>query len=206
MLAQDEYLRLTLHTGERTGDLMHMNDVEPLPSSMADEYPWFQAGDLVVSLRNLHTIAVLDAQDGHVKWLDSDHWTAQHDPDFIGDGWIRVFDNNSYDRTQDGSVLGGTRIVDIQPHTGQVRVAFPGAPDTGFYTAAGGKAQLLPCGHMLITEARPGRVLEVDSAGKIVWEWVQSPFEGDPSQVTEVLEGTRYDITVDTIQSWTGGE
>lgn len=32
-----------------TKDLAHMNDVEPLPSSMADEYLLFEAKDVLVS-------------------------------------------------------------------------------------------------------------------------------------------------------------
>ncbi|PSQ91210.1 MAG: hypothetical protein BRD30_03625, partial [Bacteroidetes bacterium QH_2_63_10] len=78
----------------RADDVTHLNDVEPLPSSMADEYPRFEAGDLVVSLRRLNFVFVVDPESGRVKWYVSDPLIQQHDPDFLGDGWIGIFDNN----------------------------------------------------------------------------------------------------------------
>lgn len=193
--------RLVWKTGQRSSDLLHLNDVEPLSSAMAPEYPLFEAGDLVVSMRWISAVAVLDGQDGHVKWFASDPFLWQHDPDFIGNGWIRVFDNNA-DATNDGRWLGGSRIVDIRPHTGERRVVLPTPASDRFYTMGGGKCQSLPNGNLLITEARAGRVFEVDPSGRTVWEWIQTPYEGDPSFVAEVLEGTRYNITPETVKSW----
>jgi hypothetical protein len=188
-----------------TGDVLHLNDVEPLPSGLADEYPLFAAGDIVVSMCFISTIAVLDPDDGHVKWLSSNEFHHQHDPDFIGDGWIRVFDNNT-EPSDRGDWLGGSRIVDIRPHTGEVRVVFPKEGSDAFYTPVCGKAQTLANGNILITESLTGRVFEVNAAGETVWEWIHTPWPGEPMLVSEVFEGTRYDIPLETIQSWTGQE
>lgn len=79
--------------GPRTRNITHMNDVEPLPSSMASEYPLFDAGDLLISLRNLHLVLVLDPECKIVKWHASEPFIQQHDPDYIGNGWVGVFDN-----------------------------------------------------------------------------------------------------------------
>jgi hypothetical protein len=65
-----------------------------------------------------------DPESLDVKWHASDPFIAQHDPDFIGDGWIAVFDNQD-DGTGRGSLLGGSRIVAVQPHTDSTKVLFP---------------------------------------------------------------------------------
>ncbi|MCS3753515.1 hypothetical protein GGP79_001460 [Salinibacter ruber] len=180
-------------------DPTHLNDVEPLPPSMADEYPLFEAGDLLVSLRNVHLVFVLDPETETVKWHASEPFIMQHDPDFIGDGWIGVFDNNR-DFTERGTVQGGTRIIGIQPHTDSTRKLFPTPQSESFHTKKGGKWQLLDNGNLLLTEHHAGRVMEVTPDGRTVWEWVHPPHEG--STVPAVQEGTRYDLSPDDLSDW----
>jgi hypothetical protein len=184
----------------KSGDVLHMNDVEPLPEALADAYPLFDAGDVAISLRFPHTVFVMSPETGRVKWVATDPFIQQHDPDFVGDGWIHVFDNNT-DGTHTGKWLGGSRIVAVRPHTGESRVIYPTGESEAFYTAGGGKMQTLPNGNILITEARAGRVFEVDAEGRTVWDWVQEPYE-DEDWVPEVLEGTRYLLTPEQIASW----
>lgn len=183
----------TLH-----GDVTHLNDVEPLPSSMAETYPLFEAGDLLVSLRYLNLVFVVDPASWEVKWYTTGPFIAQHDPDFIGGGWIGVFDNNrDFNR---GTVLGGSRIVAIRPHTGAVEVRFPTRRSTPFYTRLRGKWQQLPNGNMLLTETQAGRAVEVGSEGQTVWEWVHEPYK--ISQVPAVTKAHRYDLTSSEVASW----
>ena len=70
-----------------------------------------------------------------------------------------------------------------------------------FYALLGGKAQLLPDGHWLITEATAARVFEIDENGVTVWEWAHEP-HGPKGFVSEVLEGTRYDLDPETVRKW----
>lgn len=183
------------------GDLTHLNKVAPLRRSMASEYPLFEAGDLLVSLRELHLVFVFDPDTGRVKWSTSDSLIRQHDPEFIGDGWIGVFDNH-WDGTRRGTALGGSRIVAYQPYTDSMKVLFPGdvADDApGFYTQTSGAWQLLDDGNLLITESRAGRVFEVTPEGQTVWEWVNEYGKG---LVPEVYGGRRVKFTADQIASW----
>ncbi|PSQ60747.1 MAG: hypothetical protein BRD27_04025 [Bacteroidetes bacterium QH_10_64_19] len=185
-------------TGPPT-DILHINDVEPLPSDLADAYPLFDAGDLVVSVKRLHLVFVFDPDSMTVKWHAADPFVAQHDPDFIGDGWISVFDNQD-DGTGRGSVLGGSRIVAVQPHTDSTKVLFPTEHSEPFYTPSQGRLEMLDNGNMLLTETESGRVVEVGSAGHTVWEWIHGPY--DESRVPEVTQASRHDLSQEEVASW----
>lgn len=185
--------------GPRTKNLTHMNDVEPLPSSMADEYPLFDAGDLLISLRNLHLVFVLDPESRTIEWYASEPFIQQHDPDFMGKGWIGVFDNRD-DFMKRGKMLGGSRIIALQPHTDSTDVLFPTPQSDPFYTDVQGKWQMLKNGNMLLTESVPGRIVEVTPNGRTVWEWIHEPYGN--SKVPSVTKASRHDLTVDEVASW----
>lgn len=182
-----------------TDDPTHLNDIEPLPDSLADEYPGLEAGDLLVSLRNLDLIAILDPWSGQIKWHMTGNLIKQHDPDFIGDGWIGVFDNRD-DDTERGGVLGGSRILAIQPATDSTRVLFPTPRADPFYTRHRGKWQRLANGNLLLTEESAGRVVEVTSDGQTVWEWVVEPIGDD--LIPAVTEATRLDLSREAVSGW----
>jgi len=188
----------------RRGDLAHLNDIEPLPQAIAAQYPLFAAGDLVVSMCYLNAVFVYDPRTRAIKWLQSGPWVRQHDPDFLGDGWISIFDNR-WDESPGGQLLGGSRLIAVQPHTGARKVLYAGSTGgTGlrrpFFTALGGKGQLLANGHWLLTETTGGRILEVDPQGRIRWEWVQEHERS--GMICEVLEGTRYAIPRAQVLAW----
>ena len=56
-------------------------DVEELGPELADAFPQFAVGDLLVSMRSLNLIAVLDGSTHDVKWWQIGPWHRQHDPD-----------------------------------------------------------------------------------------------------------------------------
>lgn len=180
-------------------DVVHLNDIEPLPGDLADDYPLFEAGDLLVSLRNLHLVMVLDPASLVVKWHDSEHFVMQHDPDWMGDGWIGVFDNNK-DYTQRGSLAGGSRIVAVQPHTDSVRVLFPTESSEPLYTEHRGAWQLLENGDLLLTESSPGRAVEVAPDGRSLWEWVAAPY--DSTHVPSLGRAQRLDLAPEEVGAW----
>lgn len=177
---------------EPNKDIVHLNDVEPLSASMADEYPLFDAGDLLLSLRHPSLVLVFDPDSGTVKWHDAQPFLHQHDPDFTGEGWIGVFDNND-DFTKRGTMLGGSRIVSIQPHTDSTRLRFPTPHSDPFYTSVQGQWQELANGNLLLTESRAGRVVEVTADGRTAWEWIHEPFGS--SQVPVVTGASYEDLT-----------
>ena len=141
----------------------HINDVEPLPRDFASAFPDFSAGDLLISLRELNLVAVLDGSTAELRWWSHGPWHRQHDPDFLPDGTIAVLDNAMYS--------GHSRIVKINPRTRQLQVLLGRPGDTPFYTWIRGKQEHLPGGNILVAEAQAGRAFEVDSSGKLLWEY-----------------------------------
>ncbi|MFB6248522.1 MAG: arylsulfotransferase family protein [Salinibacter sp.] len=119
-------------------DPTHLNDVEPLGAARADAYPSFAAGDLLVSLRHPSLVFVFDPRSGRVKWHATRPFIHQHDPDFVGGGWIGVFDNNQ-DPTPRGTMLGGSRIVALRPATDSVAVWLPTPRPDPLHTATAGR-------------------------------------------------------------------
>ncbi len=191
-LYKSDYQHLLRGYRQTKGDLLHLNDIEMLGSDLADQFPMFDSGDLVVSLRNVSLVAVLN-QAGSIKWLAPGIFTRQHDPDFEEDGWISVFDNREL-------YLGGSKITKINPASGEIKTIYPTDHKQEFFTATAGKHQLLGNGNRLITEARAGRVFEVTPEGETVWEWIHQPF--DENDVSEIHEGTRYSIEEQDVAGW----
>lgn len=144
-------------------DPHHMNDVDPLPPALADRFPGFEPGDVVLSLRSINLVMVVDPDSLDVRWYRFGIGRRQHDPDWLPDGRLMVFDNNMN--------RGPSRIVAVDPHTYDVEVLVDGAA-YDFHTGIRGKHQRLPDGTVAITSAMQGRVFEVAPDGSVAFELV----------------------------------
>jgi len=144
-------------------DAWHPNDVDVLGPKMADAFPMFDTGDILISLRSLNLVAVLDANDYQVKWSSIGPWHRQHDPDFLADGSISVYNNNMG--------LGNSNIIKSYPGTNRTEIVFQGTEHIPFYSWQRGKHEILENGNILVTEAERGRAFEVDRRGKVVWDY-----------------------------------
>jgi len=147
---------------EYAGDAFHANDVEALSPEMAIAFPQFQVGDLLISLRELNFVGVLNPESRRLHWWSHGPWFKQHDPDFLADGKISVYDNYMG--------LGQSRIIAMDPQTGEWTVTFQGNDAVPFYSWRRGKHEVMPNGHLLITESERGRVFELTRDGQMVWE------------------------------------
>jgi hypothetical protein len=109
----------------------------------------------------------------------------QHDPDFLPNGNILVFDNRKGGPARE---FGYSQILEIDPTTRRVVWSYAGSEQKPFYTDARGKQQPLPNGNILVTEAQTGRVFEVargSGSGRIIWEWVNGIGDGLAGFVTQ---------------------
>jgi hypothetical protein len=91
-------------------------------------------------------------------------------------------------------------VVWFKPSADSVKVHLSSSELGDFFTGFQGKHQRLANGNVLLTEARRGRVLEVNPDGQAVWEWIKSPLNKD--RVAAVTVGTRYSITPSEVASW----
>jgi len=171
-------------------DFMHLNDVEVLEESMADAFPLFRVGDIMISLRNINAVMVIDGKKGHIKWSITHPFIRQHDPDFTKDGFITVFDNRREGfNTVEPQEFGGSRIIKINPATKEVTKLYPKKPEQKFFSNVLGKHQHLANGNMLLSEAEFGRALEVTRSGEIVWSYIN---RWDETRTAFVEQATRY--------------
>ncbi len=160
----------TLVPGKRTqrasgphtvSDLFHPNDLEVLQPEMAAAFPDFEAGDLLLSFRNIDLVMVLDPRSLEIRWWSHGPWIQQHDPDFHPGGEITVFNNNGWRRL--------SSIVAIDPATRRLRT-LPVDPAFRFYTQYMGKHELASDGTLRVVVPFEGRALEFDADGRLLLE------------------------------------
>lgn len=156
-------------------DLIHANAVARLPRGRP---PYWEEGDLLLTLRELNLVIVLDPRRGRVRWA----WGAEtldrpHHPSLLPDDTLLVFDN--------GSGRGHSRVVAVDPKEGEIVWSYRGTPPQSFFSPIRGGCQRLPGGNTLITESEKGRVFEVTPAGETVWEYYNPDLvqiEGKPAR------------------------
>ena len=170
-------------SGIRDEDPLHLNDVEVLRAGMAGAFPMFEPGDVMLSLRNVNTVLVVDGRTWRVKWSMTGPFLMQHDPDFLPNGHILVFDNRI---TGETPRFGHSRVLEIDPATREVAWSYEGTDEEPLYTDSGGGQQLLPNGNVLVMDSTGGRVFEVarGSENRIVWEYVNLEEQGFVGQIS----------------------
>ena len=152
-------------------DPLHLNDVEILPENKAKNFEFFRTGDIMVSFRNINTIAVLDSENYSIKWSMNGPFLRQHDPDFLPSGNILLFDNRMDEKGEKD--FGGSRIIEINPVLHKIVWSYQEVDGKNFYSGIWGRQQLLPNGNILITAPENGRIFELNKKShNIVWEYV----------------------------------
>jgi len=177
---------------EYTGDVTHGNDVEVLGADLAKDFPGLNAGDIMVSLRNISTVLIIDGETERVKWYLQHPIIRQHDPDFLPGGYVSIFDNRAKPKNGNGPDFGGSRIVRVRPFSNDVDVLYASGEKNHFYTRGGGKHQHLENGNILIGEPYAGRIFEVTPDGELVWSWLAARWAKGDVRVPESHDGTRY--------------
>ena len=161
-------------------ELVHLNSVDELGSELAGDFPDFEAGDLLFSLREFNMLLVANPESKQIKWWRIGPWIRQHDAQFVPGGKIIVFNNNAYRADFAGNTMGvmpvdAPLVSSIQSYDfrdGSVKTLYGQRPGEGFLTIERGKVRPDDRGNLLITEFGAGRVFEVDSGGDMMWEFI----------------------------------
>lgn len=168
---------------ERAGDVFHTNTLEVLDGRFADRDPAFRKGNVLLSVLKLDTLAVLDpdrGDGGEIVWARTGSWRRQHQPTFLDDGNLLMFDNR-------GPVGDRSRVIEVEPSTGKVVWQYGGTPGVDLFSKTLGSCQRLPNGNTLITESENGRALEVTRDGRVVWELHNPSRAGEHKELVAVL-------------------
>jgi len=161
------------------GDILHTNTIEVLPQAIADRFPFARAGQVVVSFRGRHVIATLDLETRKMSWARRGPWVRQHDPDFLPDGHMLLFDNQGW--LGEG---GRSRVLEFDPVTDEIVWQYTGDREHPMYSEGRGRQERLPNGNTLITDSGQGHLVEVSPAGEMVWEFV--------NPIRETYDGKSY--------------
>ncbi|MEM6943894.1 MAG: arylsulfotransferase family protein, partial [Pseudomonadota bacterium] len=148
-------------------ETFHLNDLDPLPDALTDQFPEFEQGDLLVSARSTNLVFVLDPDTLEIKWWTIGETQRQHDPDWLENGEILIYDNRM---SRDFS-----EIISIDPATDAVSKLIDGS-DFEFYSRIRGKSQRTP-NAIVLSSPQQGRAFEVDDEGTVVLE-IMNPRTG----------------------------
>lgn len=164
----------------RKGDIFHTNTLEVLDGRFADLSPAFRRGNLLISVFVLNTVAVIDPESETVVWARTGPWRHQHQPTFLDDGHLLVFDNL-------GAGHERSRVQEVDPVSGKVFWQYGGTPEVDLFSKTLGSCQRLPNGNTLITESENGRALEVTRDKRVVWEFYSPHRAGARGELVAVL-------------------
>ena len=142
-----------IHHARRRWEWTHLNGVDVN-----------EQGDIVFSARNADRIGVIDGTTGKLRWkFDRTH--GQHNPTWVKDGNIQVFDNGE----------ASSRVIEVNPGTNEIVWTYHGVPVHQFFSGHISGASRLASGNVLVCEGTSGRLFETNLARDVVWEWI-NPF------------------------------
>jgi hypothetical protein len=144
------------------GDLFHANSVKVLTQARAGKFPLFRAGQVLVSLRSLNTLAVLDVGKRSAVWAALGPWRIQHDAEFLDNGHLLLYDNHGWSK--------GCRVIEYDPVTQALPWVYSDADASPFHAGFRGMKQRLPNGNTLIVDPDRRRLFEVTRGKELVWE------------------------------------
>lgn len=181
----------------RKTDPTHINDIVEVTPPLAEKLPGVEIGDLLISIRQLHMLAIFDQYTGELKWHHRGQWVRQHDPEIDSDGNITLFNNShrhfAFNREP------GSNIIKFIPETGEEVVIYPLEDQPTFFSSIMGRHEPLDNGNRLIIESKRGRVFEINEQGDIVWDYIL-PYDDEYASL--IAEAYRLEESFFEVDNW----
>jgi hypothetical protein len=170
---------------DRPEDILHCNSVVWFHRpELEDRSPLYAVGNVLVSSRNQHTIAILSSTEKRVLWSFGEKIAGQHDAQLLDDGNILVLDNGWPERTV-------SRLLEIDPLTSEIVWEWRAKEPQHFYTSGRGTVQRLPGGTYLVGNTNSGEAFEITREGEMVWRFL-NPARDPKTERRAVLRIHRY--------------
>ena len=154
-------------------DFLHLNKIDVLSSELADQYPLFDEGVWLISAKFLNLILVFDPHTLEILWYEQGGTQVQHDPKFVGNNQIYVF-NNGFDGNipdHEGNPGNFTSIRSYDLGTGLWSELYNASGIKGF-TSHSGNFDVSDHGNLLLNLAAQGRYSEIKPTGELIWELI----------------------------------
>jgi len=170
----------------RSGDYLSTDDYCPwhiVPDHpQAQHYDWTHANAVVyraeesavyMNIRHLDRLVKIDYPSGEILWsmgrggdFGEGLFRHAHDPEFLENGNILIYDNGNHRRPIEYS-----RAIEIayEPNMGYAEVVWQWPDHPWFFDHSMGDANRLPNGNTLITSSHQGKIYEVTRTKEIVW-------------------------------------
>ncbi len=153
----------------------HGNSVEQMPD-----------GNILISFRNINTVAIVDRESGAITWkLAAPVIAQQHDATCLANGNILIFDNGAHRLNVS---LPYSRVIEVDRETKEIVWQYTDRAPMNFFSPFISGAQRLPNGNTLVTEGNFGRLFEVTPEGGLVWEYISGfitvrPIQGESNAI-----------------------
>lgn len=178
-MEKSDFSKLLSHMPDK-GDIFHTNTIEVLDGRLADKDPAFSAGNVLISILKINTVAVVDLNAEEAVWAFRGRWHRQHQPTVLDNGTILLFDNG-------GTHAINSRVIEFDPATRKIPWSYTGTHTDRFYSKTCGSCQRLPNGNTLLTESDNGRAIEVTQDKTVVWEFVSPHTAGEDDELIATL-------------------
>lgn len=175
-------------------DVSHANDIDELQGLQVNQFPNFNAGDLLLSFRNLNLIFIMDPKTLVIKWWRIGATDHQHDSDWEN-GAITSFSNN-----MTGARKGHSDIVRIDVDTMQHSTIVDGK-DHSIFSIINARQNLTEFGTRIITSSTQGWVLEMDDNDTLVFSFVNT-YDDEVGNLLHVSQAYRVKPNYFTHKFW----
>jgi len=166
---------LTVRPPEHAERLPETADIDPIHCNtvhwirrpdLAAGNPLFAPDNVLVTLRYANSVAIVDLARDELLWAWGEgELEGPHDASLTASGTILIFDNG-------WGARGYTRLLEVQPATGEIVWQYTAPVPSDFYSASRGTVQELPNGNLLVGNSNNGEAFELTRAGEVVWRYL----------------------------------